>query len=281
MEIRATTPDDLDGCYRVFRAAIIDVYARRNLSPPDPPRRVWLAQQEHVLRHDDERCFVAVEGETVAAFAAAWTRGDAWFLASLFVDPDAQGQGVGSALLDRTWGDARTRRTLTDAIQPVSNGLYGRRGLIPWTPLLSLGGEPHVDTAPSLEPAEPTAEVLAALDTVSYGFDRAVDHDHWRENGSCTLWLREDVPVGYAYAWPHRQIGPLAAVDTAAGADVLRAELVRMRGGVSVRAPGTSTGVVAAALAARLRLSPSPGLLLLSDETPPPRALAVSGYTLF
>ena len=281
MEIRSTTLDDLDACYRVFRAALIDVYARRNLAPPDPPRPVWVAQQEHVLRHDAERCFVAVEGETVVAFAAAWTRGDAWFLASLFVDPTSQGRGVGGELLERTWGGARTRRTLTDAIQPVSNGLYGRRGLIPWTPLLSLSGEPQLDAAPALEPAEPTAEVLAALDAAAYAFDRAVDHDHWRENGRCTLWLRDDVPVGYAYAWPHAQIGPLAAVDAAAGGDVLRAELARVRGGVSVRAPGTSTRVVAAALAARLRLSPSPGLLLLSEETPPPRALAISGYTLF
>ena len=281
VEIRATTADDLAACYRVFRAAIAGVYARRNLAPPDPPEHVWLAQQKHVLRHDRARCFVGVDGETIVAFAAAWARGDAWFLASLFVAPDVQGRGAGRALLDCTWGDAATRRTLTDAIQPVSNALYGRRGLIPWTPLLSLAGEARVAGGSALVPSEPTAAAFADLDVEAYGFDRAVDHEYWRESGRCTLWLRNDEPLGYAYSWPHGQVGPLAAADAAAAADVLRAELARTRGPVSVRAPGSSSRLVAAALEAGLRLSPTPGLLLLSDGTPPPRGLAISGYTLF
>ena len=55
----------------------------------------------------------------------------------------AQGRGVGPALLDAVWSDAALRRrTITDAIQPVSNALYGRRGLIPVTPLLAFSGLP-------------------------------------------------------------------------------------------------------------------------------------------
>jgi hypothetical protein len=48
-----------------------------------------------------------------------------------------------------------------------------------------------------------------------------------------------------------------------------------------VVAPGSSTGVVEAALAAGLRFTRPPGLLLLSRGVPPPPALAISGYSLF
>ena len=53
------------------------------------------------------------------------------------------GAGVGSRLLEAAWSDGDLRRrTLTDAIQPISNALYARRGLVPATPLLSFSGVP-------------------------------------------------------------------------------------------------------------------------------------------
>lgn len=45
--------------------------------------------------------------------------------------------------------------------------------------------------------------------------------------------------------------------------------------------PGTSAELVAAALGAGLRIVGPPALLLLSQPAAPPRALAVSGYSLF
>lgn len=112
----------------VFRAAIGDLYRRHNLSPPDPPEHVFAAQQEHLLAHDPERCFVAEENGSIVGFTSAFVRDDSWFLSSLFVRPSLQGRGLGRALLERAWSvEAQRRLTLTDAIQPVSNGLYARR----------------------------------------------------------------------------------------------------------------------------------------------------------
>src|SRR3954447_26239036 len=110
----------------------------------------------------------------VVGFGSSWTRGDDWFLASLFVREGAQGNGLGGRLLDAVWGDARHRRTVTDAIQPVSNVLYGRRGLLPATPLLTFFGAPRIDADADESPAD-----VAAIDARVYGFDRSVDHDYW------------------------------------------------------------------------------------------------------
>ena len=281
MVIRPTAQNDLPELQEVFTLAIGDVYARRNLDPPAPPLEVFLSQQAHLLEHDAERCFVAGSGGRIEAFVAAWARGDSWFLASLFIRPDLQGAGLGRALLDRAWGgEFAHRRTLTDAIQPRSNGLYARRGLIPATPLLTLGGIPGRLVEPGLEPAQPTAEALRELDVAAYGFDRAVDHELWRRAAQLTLWTRDGEPIGYSYAFPGGRIGPVAGSDGAAAAAALVAELARVEREATVRIPGSATELVETAIAAGLRFGPAPGLLLLSTGTPPPTALAIGNYTL-
>ncbi len=166
-------------------------------------------------------------------------------------------------------------------VQPVSNTLYGRRGLIPATPVLSLVGEPERGAPVGLEATEPEPDVLAALDRAGYGFDRAVDHAFWRRHARGTVWRRAGVPVAYSYAWPHGRIGPLAAVDGPAGAAALAAELERSRGVASLVVPGSAGELVASALRSGLRITGPPGLLLLSGGTAPPAALAISSYTLF
>jgi GNAT superfamily N-acetyltransferase len=284
VEIRRATEADLGAQYEVFRAAIGDLYRRHSFEPPSPPAEAFAAHQGHLLRHDGERSLVAQDGGRLVAFAAALVRGSTWFLASLFVLPEYQSHGLGTRLLEAVWGDAYSRRlTLTDAIQPVSNGLYASRGLIPATPMLHLGGavEQAVEVAVELEPSEPEARALAGLDAVAYGFDRALDHAHWSRFARATVWRAGGEPVAYAYAWPHGRIGPLAAVDGPSAGATLAAELARLpERAAEVVAPGSSVELVEAALAAGLRFTRPPGLLLLSRGVPPPRALAISGYSL-
>jgi GNAT superfamily N-acetyltransferase len=171
------------------------VYEPHAFAPPAPPFEPFANQQRHLLRHDAERCVVAERDGTPVAYASAWARDDAWFLASLFVRPDAQARGVGSALLDAIWGDFRHRRTLTDAIQPVSNALYARRGLVPATPVLAFTGRSRVRDVTELEPAAQAPDVAAALravDEIAYGFDRAPDHAYWATLARRTVWRRGD-----------------------------------------------------------------------------------------
>jgi len=281
VELRLATEGDLAAQEEIFRAAIGEVYEQRNLVAPTPPSEAFRAQHRHLLRHDAGRCWVAEEGVVVVGYAAALARGEAWHLSSLFIAPDRQGTGLGKRLLERVWGDGyRNRRTLTDAIQPVSNGLYGSRGLIPVAPNLHLGGDARAED-PGLEPAEPEPSVLAALDQAGYGFDRAVDHAYWQSVGRCTVWLRGGDACAYSYTYAWDMIGPIAGVDGSAAADAFRAEVARSAGSATIVVPGTSRELVAAALEAGLRFTRPPGLLLLGAGVEPPRALAISGYSLF
>jgi GNAT superfamily N-acetyltransferase len=284
VEIRRATEADLPAEQEVFRAAIGELYRRHSFEPPNPPPAAFEAQQGHLLRHDGERCFVAEDAGRIVAFVAALARADTWFLSSLFVLPEVQGRGLGRRLLERAWGDGYRRRlTLTDAIQPVSNGLYTGLGLVPSTPVLHLEGQARPDARSGLEAASTEPSALAALDRAAYGFDRAIDHAYWgAEPGRGTLWLRAGEPCAYSYVWPGGRIGPVAGVDGAAAADALRAELTQARGGpAGVVVPGSAAPLVRAAVAGGLRFARPPGLLLLAGDAVPPGALALSGYALF
>lgn len=227
-------------------------------------------EQRHIL--ETGTSVVAEEAGRLLGFGASWQRDEHWFLASLFVDETAQGGGLGSTLLDAVWGAAARRRTITDAIQPVSNALYGRRGLIPATPILRFAGHPNSDG----RGLRPEKADLAAIDVAAYGFDRAIDHAYWEQHARRTTW-----PGAYTYTFPGGEIGPVAGLDAGAAAGALAAELARAGGDVRLQIPGSSRALVEVALAAGLRLEPVPGLLLLSETLQPPTALAVGGYLLF
>jgi GNAT superfamily N-acetyltransferase len=269
VELRPTTDGDLPDLHATFVDAISTVFAPRGLAVPSPSFEGFSTLQRHVLATGVG--YVAEDEGEVVGFGSAWSRADDWFLASLFVRGRAQGQGVGPKLLEAIWGDARRRRTVTDSIQPVSNVLYGRRGLIPATPLLSFEGIPSLDA-----PAEEAPADVPAIDAVAYGFDRAIDHRYWELHARRSEW-----GDAYSYVFPSGDLGPVAGTTPAAAARALAAELARSAGGVRVRIPGSGRELVEVALRAGLRLGPVPGLVLLSRDAPPPTALAPSGYMLF
>ena len=154
---------DLDACTRIWRLGIEDYQARLNqpAMPEDlaPLRRLLV----HLLTTDPERFWVACQGDdaSVIGFGSASLREGLWFLAMLFVDPAAQADGIGQALMDRTQAgrDAdpggpaipspddpldtgiHTWGMCTDAVQPISNGIYARRGMVPRIPIWRMFGE--------------------------------------------------------------------------------------------------------------------------------------------
>jgi GNAT superfamily N-acetyltransferase len=270
VDLRPAADDDLPALHEIFLRAVAGVFRPHGFGPPAPRYEAFANQQRHVFATGTT--VVAVEDGVVRGFGSSWQRGADWFLASLFVAPDAQAAGLGTALLDAVWGTASRRRTITDAIQPVSNALYGRRGLVPATPVLAFAGRPRGLDAP----VAPAGADLPAIDAAAYGFDRAVDHAYWERHARRTTW-----PGAYSYAFPGGEIGPVAGLDAEAAAHALAAELARADGEVRVRIPGSSRALVEVALRAGLRLGPVPGLLLLSEGLPPPESLAIAGYMLF
>ncbi len=318
--------EDLEACTRVWKAAIDD-YQGRLGQPPMPedltPLRRLLG---HLLATDPERFWVATapapagraaggakdgDPDHVVGFSAASVRGDLWFLAMLFVDPRAQSRGLGGALMDRAQAgldvdpggpavpgpdeplETGIRRwgMCTDAGQPISNGLYARRGMIPRVPVWRLLGEVRrwtaVPTLPRTLEAVPfedlavgepdghrrLADIVDALDTEIIGMPHAADHAYLRREGRSGFLVRErgGRPLGYAYASGGGRMGPVAALD---------AELHPALIGVAIRStpvlgpaamwvPGTADLAIRALLDAGLRFDGLPGMICWSSRDHP------------
>jgi GNAT superfamily N-acetyltransferase len=284
LEFRRTAESDLRAAYDVFVAAEGAVWRRHGLEWSGPPLEMWSALHRHLLAQDGERSFVALDGERLAGFSAAFARDDVWFLSALFVSPEYQGRSVGGELLDRSWaGEYRRLMTITDAIQPVSTGMYARRGLIPTTPILSLSGSPTCERRAGLEAVPTEPDALRLLDRATYGFERDADHRFWRAQAAeANLWILAGEPVAYSYVDRQGMIGPVAGRDSEAAALALQAELARRQSQYAeVHVPGSARRLVETALASGLRATRPPGLLLLCEGCEPPEALAISGYWLF
>jgi GNAT superfamily N-acetyltransferase len=280
---RRAAPADADTTYRVFRDALNDYRARcgQGLAPEENDQRPAFL---HTLLHDGPRCWVAERDGDVVGWSAAILRDDWWFLSSLFVLPEAQGAGVGARLLERAKAGAPAHAvfaTLTDTLQPLSNTLYARRGMLPREALLSfagsLGSSGRPDRAAlrlgSLEPEPLTSAVLPelrALDAAVLGFERSVDHRFYLGEGGRSGWLfrRAGRAVAYALLRPTGSIGPLASRRAADVEPVLRFVLAELaaRGVETVRAdvPASCVGAQRVLWEAGLLYVVSPGLVLAS-----------------
>jgi GNAT superfamily N-acetyltransferase len=278
---RPATFDDLAAEHAVFCRAEGAVLRARQYEWVDPPFEQFSLGLRHLLTHDPGRCWVAeVEGRVVA-YTGALVRDDTWFFSMLFIDPDAQGRGVGRRLFDLASAGAPERRlTITDSIQPVSNALYGRNGLLPIAPLIRLAGEAPYGAATPLELGEAASGQLGGIDRLAYGFERHVDHDYWATRWQRRAWFRNGELVAWAYRWPNGNIGPLAAIDAATAADAFRSELA-VAGPISIEMPATARPLLAVALDAGLRINPPMALLLASDGVSPPTSLAISTYGFY
>jgi GNAT superfamily N-acetyltransferase len=324
---RQARDTDLDACARVWKAGIDDYQGRLNQPPlPDElaPIRRLLA---HLLATDPDRFWVAElpevaepgaapEGDAagpggVIGFASASVREGTWFLAMLFVDPAFQGAGLGSALMDRAqagrdveaggpavpgpddpldtgilrWG------MCTDTVQPISNGLYARRGMVPRIPIWRLFGEVRRWSAIPPLPRSLDAvrfEAIAAegpdgdrrLAAIVDGLDREIvgsahgaDHAFLRRDGRTGFLVRErgGRPLGYAYGSGAGRLGPVAALDAALHPALIGVAVreTPTLGPVAIWVPGTADLALRALLDAGLRFDGFPGLICWSSAEHP------------
>ena len=129
-----------------------------------------------------------------------------------------------------TWG------MCTDAVQPISNGLYARRGMVPRIPIWRLFGEvrrwPALPPLPaglesvafeSVAATEPDGErrlqaILDDLDRAVIGSAHPADHGFLRRDGRVGFLVRDrgdGAPLGYVYGSGIGRMGPLLALDPA------------------------------------------------------------------
>jgi hypothetical protein len=277
-QFRRAAETDLTAEWTIFNRAQGGLYKQHGFPRNETPFERFASPHRHLQRHDADRCFVAVADEQVVAFVAACVRSDMWFLSALFVDPEYQGKGIGNQLLQlASAGWPARRMTITDAIQPISNALYARMGLLPSTPILVMGGAPKVELPDGLDRRTPSPADLAALDQAAYGFDRSVDHSFWSSQSQAQLWCRNGEPLAYSYVSEQGWLGPLAGRDEDSAALALRAELSQ-RPQVMLEIPGSCSALVETAFGAGLRIINPPGLLLHSRPVTLPTSLVISGY---
>jgi GNAT superfamily N-acetyltransferase len=293
---RRAREEDLPRVFAVFRAAL-NAYllpAGQQGIPEDDQQSPGYS---HFLRHDGERFWVAeavveelaeggrgalgVGGCQIVGWAAGLVRGYWWFLSGLFVLPEAQGRGVGGRLFELATTGAppgAVRATVTDSLQPISNTLYARRGLLPREVLVGFGGQPREGLRRprlgTLEPERLTVASVAELreiDAVASGLDRSVDHEFYLTRGGRDGWLfrRRGRPVAYAVVRQDGWVGPVAALRepdmqtvTAHGiADLASRDPAQVvRGGITGRCEGAQRAFWEAGLV----FDGTPGLLLAS-----------------
>lgn len=305
---------DIAACLAIWRESVDD-YQRRLNQPPLPDENAPLRRHLiHMAATDPGRFWVAETvrpgsesgGAWLVGFSLATVREGLWYLAMLFVLPAVQGNGIGTALLDRaqaghdtppggpavpgpddalesgihTWGMA------TDTAQPISNGLYARRGMVPRLPIWRLSGEPYRwGAVPALPPSlEAVAfDAIAAnghagprrlgdavddVDRAVLGVTHQVDHEFLRRDGRAGFLVRErgGRVLGYAYGSPSGRIGPVAALEpellpAMVGVAIRRTPLL---GTVAVWVPASADAAVRALLDAGLHFDRFPGLLCWS-----------------
>jgi GNAT superfamily N-acetyltransferase len=306
--LRLATDDDLTACTHVWRAGLIDYLGRLNQPefPTDLERlRRLLA---HLRTTDPDRFWVAtrpalpieqgrpeiVGRERVVGFVSANVRGHAWFLAMLFVEPSEQGVGLGRLLLERsldglaeptsaprTDGQAAWAfGTATDAVQPISNALYARYGLVPRVPVVHLLGSidrpaafrslpTGVQAVPFSElEAETVARDVAAIDRVLLGYEHPQDHAWLGRDRRIGFLYRdgEGNPLGFGYTSPAGRVGPIAALD----ADLLAPltghllSAFEPNGAFSAWIPGSAGELITSLLRAGFRIEGFPALMCWS-----------------
>ncbi len=191
--LRPIGPADIPACIDVFYQSVDPLYRRLDqaIPPRDPASLVRLIG--HLLDHDAERAWLAESPSATAdpdpprilGFGTAWQRESTWYLALLFIRPEAQAGGLGRRLFLRTLpsgplapdtaepdtaahAGARLGRlaadagadaggsgtglmgTCVDSIQPISTGLYAGYGIVPRVPLFTAIGRPRDGSLPAL-----------------------------------------------------------------------------------------------------------------------------------
>lgn len=279
---RLARVDDLLPAVRVFRAAVDDFFVRHGLPGVGGADDARVPLYRHILHHDGPRFWIAERADAVVGFTAAIVRGRWWYFSALFVLPEMQGCGVGRSLLERAKAGyplpGGVAVTITDAVQPSSNTLYARCGLLPRIPVVCFTGRPSMrpgriaEQGGDLEPVSvSTLAELREIDGAVTGIDRTVDHSYLLSlEGVRRGWLlrRAGRPVGYVFVDTRGMIGPAACLRPADMSVLMRHGLATLAEhgteSVSVSVPGPNVSAQRVLWESGLVFENPSGLLLMS-----------------
>lgn len=220
---RPGTPDDSYAVFLVLEHALADMLRRMGHTEPtsiaDPVAlaQMW-AERGPLYAHlaaTAEHFWVAEQGGQIVGYARATLRDGVRALTEFFVLPEAQGNGVGRALLSRAFPEGQARlRAVIASPEVRAQAIYMRHGLYPRCPIYYWYRTPEpitVMTDLTITPITDTPGNQAALDEIDreiLGHARAADHGYLLRDRQGLIYTRGDQVVGYGYIG-HRN-GPFA-----------------------------------------------------------------------
>lgn len=259
----------------IIKTALRDLSVKQSRAPFEAADDFAARALRHVLASCGGRFFMARDGERPVAFGAAFERGAFSHCAGLFVLPEYQGLGLGRRLFDAAAtglpAAGGVLSLTSSAANPVSNGLYARRGVYPQHALLRLSGpigtertSSHMAAGPATHPAgraEAAGDLLAeplgvaclpelrTIDEVVLEADRTPDHRWFLSQRWHPGWLfrRRGRAVAYAYLGGDGtegdgSVGPVASLRAGDQEAVLRFVLARLADRGVARAAVTVPG---------------------------------------
>lgn len=281
--IRPARAEDLQTAQQLVVRSINDLTERHGFGPMASSRPADF--QLFSLKDDPAGLWVAEADGEIVGFTFSWMNDDFWFLAELFINPARQGDGIGGAMLARTFeharnNAARNRALITFTFNTVSQGLYVKHGLFPRLPLYffraertALKARPNQERLRSVEIADTAEhrELLTRIDRSALGFSRHKHHAFLRSDGTIkgVLVYRGGDCVGYAYVSASGHIGPLAVLRRddmgVAFATALDIAAEGVASHVSTFLPGTNDASLAIATACGMRIT-FPMVLMSAEE---------------
>lgn len=211
--IRVATPDDADDCGRIFYDAFESIAGRHDLPVEPSSPEFTRFTVGAMLANPGYAGVVAERGGRLVGSAFADERGVIAGIGPVTVDPDAQDDGIGRALMEALLERERDRdavgvRLVQTAYHYRSLALYAKLGFVVREPLSVLQGTPSALGIPGLGVRPARAEDITAccaLCTRIHGHDRAGELRDAIAAGTARLVERPDRVTGYAtgfgYGW--------------------------------------------------------------------------------
>jgi GNAT superfamily N-acetyltransferase len=179
--VREATPDDVESCGRIFYDALEAIAVRHNL-PVEPSSPEFT--RFHIgglLANDGIAGFVAERAGEVLGSAFVDERGVIAGIGPVTVDPAAQDDGVGRALMEAVLRRERDRgsagiRLVQTAYHYRSLALYAKLGFAVREPLSVLQGAPPAVSVPGLGVRPAREQDIVACDALCarvHGHDRS------------------------------------------------------------------------------------------------------------
>jgi GNAT superfamily N-acetyltransferase len=278
--IRPMTEADVPAAERLSAEGFHELEIR--MSPrswPDPEIRsaergqAWMVRTRHFLSTDPGGCWVAEDDRGMVGFATSYTRELMWVLATYVVRPEAQGQGIGKALLAAALHHGRgcLRGMLASSADPRAARRYRQAGFS-LHPQLALSGVVDRAAIPVIEKVrEGSAADIELMDSIdrrtrgaAHGPDHVVMQRLWRLVVSDTT-----TGSGYAYVDQDGAVMLLAATNRRTASLLLWEALASTNGSTDVRhVTAANEWAIDVGMAARLDLQQD-GYLALRGMRPP------------